>query len=223
MTLEQFFTVFITLHAISGSVGLLAGTISIIAHKGNNWHKKSGIVFFYAMMLAGLSGIVASLIPGHYSPFLFVVGVFSIYLVLSGYRALRFKKVRVVKDIVWDKILAAIMLIVALGMITYGTLAIAQGSTMGSVLIVFGAIGGISSYSDFRAFRDLKMLRKKHLRMHIGKISGGYIAAVTAFLVTNSVFPGVVGWLLPSILGGVFIGYWLRKTGIKKKSNQRVK
>ena len=219
MTLEQFFTVFIILHAVSGSIALVAGTISIIAHKGNNWHKKSGIVFFYTMMLAGLSGIIASLMPGHYNPFLFVVGIFSIYLVLSGYRALRFKKAQINKDILWDKILATLMLAVALGMITYGAVLMVKGSTMGSVLIVFGCIGGLSAFLDFKAFGDLKALRKNHLRMHIGKISGGYIAAVTAFLVTNDVLPGVIGWLLPSVLGGIFIGYWLKKTRIKKKPN----
>lgn len=217
MTLEQFFKIFITCHAIGGSIALIGGTISIIARKGNNWHKKSGIIFYYAMMLAGLSGIVASLIPGHYNPFLFVVGVFSIYLVLSGYRALRFKSVRVIKDILWDRILATLMLIVALGMIIYGVFLMNQGSTMRSVLIVFGIIGGLSAFLDFRAFSDIKLLHKKYLRMHIGKISGGYVAAVTAFLVTNNVLPGVVGWLLPSVLGGIFIGYWLKKTRIKKK------
>ena len=219
MTLEQFFTIFITLHAVSGSIALVAGTISIIAPKGRTWHKKSGIVFFYTMMLAGISGIIASVIPGHYNPFLFVIGIFSSYLVLSGYSALRFKKAQINKDILWDKILATLMLTVALGMITYGTLLMVKGSVMGSVLIIFGIIGGLSAFSDFKAFRDLKALRKNYLRMHIGKISGGYIAAFTAFLVTNNVLPGVIGWLLPSVLGGIFIVYWLKKTRIKKKPN----
>jgi len=54
--------------------------------------------------------------------------------------------------------------------------------------------------------------------MHIGKISGGYIAAFTAFLITNQVLPSIVGWLLPTVLGSVFIAYWLRKTKVKKKT-----
>ncbi len=219
MTLEQFFAIFISLHAISGSIALLSGAISIIARKGNNWYKKSGIIFFYAMMLAGISGIVASVIPGHYSYFLFVVGIFSTYLVLSGYRALRFRKVQNDRNILWDKVLSTIMFFVAVGMITYGILVITLGSLMRSILIVFVIIEGLSAFSDFKAFRDLQVLRKKYLRMHIGKISGGFIASVTAFLITNDVLLGIVGWLLPSVLGGMFITYWLKKTHIKKKSN----
>jgi len=118
MTLDQFYKVFIICHATGGGIALISGTISVIARKGNTWHKKSGLVFFYGMMIAGLSGIVASMIPDHINPFLFVVGIFSVYLVLSGYRALRFKKVREVRDIFWDKVIAGIMLTATVGMIT---------------------------------------------------------------------------------------------------------
>ena len=217
MSLTQFFTIFIAIHAISGMISLVAGTISVIAKKGGKVHKKSGKVFFYGMMLAGSSGIVASLLPGHYNPFLFVVGLFSVYLVLSGYRALKFTKVKTRAQLRPDIILAWAMILVAALMISFGSYVLIKIDTIGVVLIIFGVIAFLNGYNDLKAFKDLKTLRKKAIRLHIGKISGGYIAAFTAFLVTNAVLPSLLGWLLPTVFGTVFITYWLRKTRIKKK------
>jgi uncharacterized membrane protein len=217
MSLTQFFTIFIAIHAVSGMIALVAGTISVIAKKGGKVHKKSGKVFFYGMMLAGGSGIVASVLPGHYNPFLFVVGLFSIYLVLSGYRALNFTKVRTTAQLRPDIILAWTMIVVAVLMVLFGSYVLIKIDSIGIVLLVFGVIAFLNGYNDLKAFKDLKTLRKKAIRLHIGKISGGYIAAFTAFLVTNAILPSLLSWLLPTVFGIVFITYWLRKTRIKKK------
>lgn len=218
--MEFFFTIFITLHAIAGSISLVAGTISVIAKKGRKVHKKSGKVFFYGMMVAGLSGIGASVIPDHYNPFLFVVGLFSVYLVLSGYRALGLTRVRDQKELRSDILLAWAMIIIGFLMILFGIYVIVKGAMIGSVLIVFGLIGGLNGYNDLRAFKDLKTLRKKAIRLHIGKITGGYIAAFTAFLVVNDVLPSIMSWLLPTAFGLIFITYWQRKVSTKSKKRQ---
>lgn len=48
--------------------------------------------------------------------------------------------------------------------------------------------------------------------MHIGKITGGYIAATTAFVVVNNTFlPPLLAWLAPGVLGNIYIVYWIRK------------
>lgn len=220
MTIEHIFIIFITLHAIAGGISLIAGTISVIAKKGGKLHKKSGKVFFYGMMVAGLSGIGASVFPNHYNPFLFVVGLFSIYLVLSGYRALGFIRIRDRKALQSDILLAWAMIIIGFLMILFGIYIIVKGAMIGSVLIVFGLIGGLNGYNDLRAFKDLKTLRKKAIRLHIGKITGGYIAAFTAFLVVNDVLPSIMSWLLPTAFGFIFITYWQRKVTPKSKKRQ---
>jgi len=218
MNYDTFFKIFITLHAIGGFISLIAGTISVIARKGNTWHKKSGMVFYYGMLVAGISGIVASLLPDHNNPFLFVVGLFSVYLVLSGYRALRFKKVKVMSELRYDKIISWSMAIIGVGIIGYGLYLVINGIAMGWVLIIFGTIGLLNAINDLRIMQDPKLLRKKYLRLHISKITGGYIAAFTAFFVTNQVLPALLSWLLPTIFGVLFIGYWLRKTKPRKKT-----
>jgi hypothetical protein len=40
---------------------------------------------------------------------------------------------------------------------------------------------------------------------------GGYIAAVTAFVVVNNMFPSFWGWFAPTLVGVPYILYWNRR------------
>jgi fructose-specific phosphotransferase system IIC component len=46
---------------------------------------------------------------------------------------------------------------------------------------------------------------------------GGYIFATTAFVVVNEYFPSFYNCLIPGIIGGFIIGYWMKKT--KRKNS----
>ena len=83
------FKVFLILHIITGAIGLLLGSFILIRKKGDKVHKKLGRIFAIAMIINGLSAFVLSYI--HPNIFLFIVGVFSIYLVSSGYRMISLK------------------------------------------------------------------------------------------------------------------------------------
>ncbi|EAR12593.1 hypothetical protein PI23P_08205 [Polaribacter irgensii 23-P] len=44
------------------------------------------------MMFFGTIALMVAILPNHESPFLFAVGIFSLYFVLTGNRTLSFKK-----------------------------------------------------------------------------------------------------------------------------------
>jgi len=47
---------------------------------------------------------------------------------------------------------------------------------------------------------------------HLQRMIGAYIASLTAFLVVNNtILPGVIAWLLPSVLLVPFIMAWSKK------------
>ena len=75
--METFATYLIYIHATLGSIAFIAGFIAIITKKGNTAHKKSGIVFYYAMLAAAISALVIAVLPKHENPFLFTIGLFS--------------------------------------------------------------------------------------------------------------------------------------------------
>ncbi|WP_420572706.1 DUF2306 domain-containing protein [Kordia sp.] len=208
--MDTFATYLIYLHAIMGSIAFIAGFIAIITKKGNNAHKKSGIVFYYSMLAAALSALVIAVLPKHESPFLFTIGLFSSYFIITGYRALRFKKPN--PKLLLDKIIAIGMILTGIVMILYP---IFMTGTVNIVLAIFGTVGILFATKDLITFKNAKKLRQGWLKNHIGKMLGGYISAVTAFVVVNQFIPGIAGWLVPSIFGVAYMNYWFWKLNKK--------
>ncbi|TRZ44341.1 DUF2306 domain-containing protein [Robertkochia solimangrovi] len=204
--MENIITTLIYIHAGFGGIALFAGLISLIVKKGNTIHKRSGLVFFYAMLCSGLIALIVSCLPGHESPFLFAIGIFSLYFVLSGYRALRFKKPNI--NLTLDTWISRMMILTGILMIV---LPMVNSGKLNIVLSVFGAFGIYFAIRDLRLYKDPKKVRKSWLKIHLGKMIGGYIAATTAFVVVNGFFPGISGWFIPSVIGGIYIVYWMRK------------
>lgn len=212
--MEKTIQILIYIHAAFGGLALLSGLVSIIASKGNTIHKKSGLIFYYAMIASGLIAMLVALLPNHKSPFLFAVGVFSLFFVLTGYRALRFKRQN--PDLKIDKLIAIGMIITGVLMIV---LPLIQTNTLNIILVVFALVGITISVRDLSLYRNPARLRKSWLKIHLGKMLGGYISATTAFVVVNQFFPSVYGWFIPGIIGGFFIAYWIRKINKKAVAN----
>ena len=206
MELEQFIQILIIIHAGFGGIALLAGGIALSTKKGGKIHKKSGIVFFYTMLASAIVAFVISTLPNHHSPFLFSIGVFSIYFLLIGYRSIRFKRKNMSSKT--ERIISATMMFVAVGMILLPL--ILQG-VLNIVLTVFGGTALIFTIRNLKLYKNPEKLNKSWLKLHLGNMIGGYIAATTAFVVVNNFFPSFYGWFIPGIIGGIFIIYWIRK------------
>ena len=208
--MEKTIQILIYIHAAFGGIALLAGLVSIIAKKGKNIHRKSGLIFFYSMMLSGIIAMIVAVLPNHESPFLFAVGIFSLYFVLTGNRALNFKRKN--PDLKIDKLISIIMIATGVLMIL---LPIILTKSINIVLVVYAIVGIIFSVGDLILFRNPERLRKGWLKLHLGKMLGGYISATTAFVVVNEFFPSFYGWFIPGIVGGFVIAYWMRKMNKK--------
>lgn len=208
--MEKTIQIFIYIHALLGGIALFAGLISIIVQKGKNNHRKFGLTFFYSMMLSGIIAMVVAILPNHENPFLFAVGIFSLYFVLTGNRALSFKMKN--PNLKIDKLISIIMILTGVLMIL---LPIILTSSINIILVVFGIVGLIFSVRDLILFKKPKRLRQGWLKLHLGKMIGGYISATTAFVVVNDFFPSFYGWFIPGIIGGFIIMFWMRKMNKK--------
>ena len=83
-------------------------------------------------------------------------------------------------------------------------------------MAVFGTAALVFGLRDLLRFRSPVKLRESWLQLHLGKMTGGYIAAVSAFLVVNQVLPSLLNWFLPSVVGSIYIAYWMRSVKPKK-------
>lgn len=217
MNISEIAKILIIIHAICGSIALIAGTLSMIFRKGQKWHKLTGKVFYIFMTATAVSALIVAVMPGHVNPFLFTIGVFTWYLVWTGNAALRYKNKDV--NITLDKIVSLVMLFTGVGMVLYPYF------VYGKIIIVlafFGLFGVLLALMDLNRFRNPETLRQVWLKLHITKMIGGYIAAFTAFIVVTGAIPGIAGWLLPTAPGVAVIFYWVRKIGNTSRKRESI-
>lgn len=217
--MEILFKIFFTIHVIAGTIGLITGSINLVRKKGDKTHKSIGRIFTYGMITTGFSGLIMTLI--HPSYFLFIVSVFTIYLIGTGNRYIYLKLLaREQSPKVIDWALTIGMLVMGFGFLGLGVTNLIEGNNFGIVPIVFGIIGLLGVKEDFNNYRGKPKTKNYWLLIHIGRMTGGYIAASTAFLVVNLKnfpidIPPTLAWLLPTMILTPLIFVWTRKHKMK--------
>jgi uncharacterized membrane protein len=203
----------IGLHIALGSIALLTGSLVLLLKKGDQRHQKIGKVFYGSMLFSALLSCLVAVLPQHENIFLFCMGLFTIYLLIAGYRGLRFRQTN--PSLEWDKRLALALGITGLVWITFPILLYQKINVISTV---FGVVCLYFGLSDLRMLRRPQVLQKRWLYIHLGKTIGAYLASVTAFVVVNNVFAvPMYNWFGPSIIGTLYIVYWNRKL---KKNNR---
>ena len=178
------------------------------AKKGQKIHRKSGLIYFYFMLSTGITAIPIAMYKENV--FLIMIAIFSLYLVTTGYRMTKRKK----NNHNWFDITLSVAMFIA------SVVMIGKGSV---ILLVFGIVGLINSILDLKRifFPPEKPLRFAWLYGHIGKMTGSYIATVTAFVVNNITtgYPLLL-WFGPTFIGTFFIAYWI--SFYRKKENKKL-
>ncbi len=196
----------IVVHVILGSVAFLVGGITLLSKKGSALHKASGKLFYHSMLVSVSLTLVVALLPNHFSPTLFHIGILSLYFLIGGNRSIRFKQ----RDhqLYFDKLLAYTIVLSSLAIILYSLL---WDNNLNPLRIVFGSFGIIFGAIDIALFNHPNKLKKTWLMLHLSKMLGGYTAAVTAFFVAQNLLSGYFNWFVPSVLGVSYIFFWLIK------------
>ena len=76
-------------HIFGGSLAIAAGFVAIAAPKGASWHRKSGMVFFYAMLLMATLAVFMAAVRGVAPASNIPMGLLTLYLVVTGVNAVR--------------------------------------------------------------------------------------------------------------------------------------
>ncbi|GAB3333494.1 hypothetical protein GCM10027299_41080 [Larkinella ripae] len=222
------------LHIAAGFLALLVGLVPMITKKGNRLHKVTGLVFYWCMAIICLTAVYLVFFKPS-TLFLLFIAVLSFYFSFSGRRILRLKKSQSPFTRI-DQIAAYLALGCSLVMAGLGIQAAVTWLTTGN-LSMFGILylffAGIlfsNARYDVGLFRHPEKARNGKMEWfygHITRMSGSYIATVTAFATVNTRFlPGhhflvdLAAWTLPGIIGGILIGrtirYYKEKAGEKK-------
>lgn len=190
---------------------VLAGTLSMVARKASFFHKGAGKLYFYGMIMTVLSAFVLMLFPEYENPVMMFIGIFMLYLVISGFRTLRFKGVTN-RVPLFDKILSSTMGAVAILMLSFGATLIWTGDMWGIPLALYSIISIISVWEDFLMMKSVSSSGFDWIKFHALKMIGSYSGAITAILVTQFYdYIGVSTWLIAMIPSLAYMSYWVRK------------
>ncbi len=171
------------------------------------------------MLTAGFSSLVLSIMHPNY--FLFMVGVFTIYLVGTGYRYIYLKLLGSdQRPAIIDRTISVCMLLAGLLFIGLGINNLIALNNFGIVFIVFGILGLRFVKSDFDNYKGKLKAKNYWLLAHLQRMTGAYIASATAFLVVNAKYspvdlPAAVVWLLPTVILTPLIISWSKKYEVK--------
>jgi uncharacterized membrane protein len=202
------------LHIGAGSVSLLLGTFLLIRRKGDRLHRKLGLVFYYGMLVVAFSSFGLAYISRNF--FLAVMGVFALYLTVTGKRYIEASRDGKMGNIN-DWMISLFMMCFSLTLLFRGLRSLIDSDSFGIVSIVFGLLSLLMVAADFKNYRIKGISSPDAIRMHLQRMCAAYIASLTAFVVVN--FPSdlvkpsmsFIPWLAPTLIVTPLIFKWSRK------------
>jgi uncharacterized membrane protein len=200
------------LHILSGTVALVIAPLAMMTVKGGIWHRCWGKIYFWAMAGVAITATVMCFIRS--GLFLFLIAIFSFYLALTGYIALRGKRPE--HRAGWLDWCATIaMLAAGIALVATGALD-ANPDNKRWLRIIFGAIGLMLGAMDIKRYLKPPVNKRAWMFEHMTRFLAAYLATVTAFSVVNFQFlPYLWRWLWPTVIGVPLIlvwqGYYKRK------------
>lgn len=206
----------LAVHVLAGVIALLSALLAASNRKGSKNHRRVGQVFFWSMLVIGVTAIPVTFYRPN--PFLFFIALFSFYMAFAGYRRGRSSYEGTKLDVA----VSALALSAFIVMVGVGMNMILSSNQLGWALATFGLLGISFAVVDLWYYsREMSHLKK--VEIHLSRMLGGTIATITAVLV-QQVAPLVQDpllqlalWLSPTILITPFIGFWAYRIQKTKK------
>lgn len=205
------------MHILVGSIALLTGAIAIFSRKGMEFHRATGKIYFWAMTLVFITGII---VAGYrYNRFLFLIAFLSYYSVFSGVRFLKLKNLHKNQKAKWYDwaagIINGVANVVFIGLGLYYLFKVNNNLTGSLLSIGFGIGGLLITYANLKPFIVQPKKAYHWYLAHNGNMMGGYIATLTAFLSTMvtrfELMNPFLAFALPSLIGIPSLLFWQNK------------
>jgi uncharacterized membrane protein len=204
-------------HIVAGGLAIVLGGVALLAAKGATLHRKSGILFVYAMLTMGISASILALRNGFNPNFL--GGFTSAYFVITALTTVR-------PVSVWSRRLdlGAVVLAFALALLEIGLGVRALGGphfmingVPGPMLFFMAAITLMGGAGDLRVMRSGPLRGAPRLRRHLWRMCFALFIAAGSFFsirarvakILPELFLSVPMRALPVVLVFLTMFYWL--------------
>ncbi len=212
-------------HAVAAGLGLVLGSVALYAAKGATLHRKSGLLFVFAILTMSLTGAGMAAFTGNVGNV--VAGLLTAYLVITALITVRPSTAGLRRLEV-----GAMLMALALGMtcVTLGFQALASpnGTRFGIPFVVFfmfGTVALLAGIGDIRMIRSEGLRGVHRLTRHLWRMCYAlWIATASFFLGPRARVAKVLPepllnpalLALPVVLVLVVMFYWLWRVRIRR-------
>jgi len=209
-------------HFGAGLIALVSGTIALAVAKGGRLHKKSGIVFTFAMIAAGALAAVIAAYEGKTS--MIFGGMFVVYLIFTA--------MTTVKPLSWSGRPLEIALM--LYAFVFAAVEYYFGSKVwqlpghmfngvpAGMMFLLGTIGLLAGIGDLKMLRDGGLRGAKRLARHLWRMCFGLFIATGSFFFGQAKFipaPIRIGPVLAAlgVAPLVILLYWMWRVRLRRR------
>jgi len=206
------------IHVTAGLLSITAGAVALWAVKGSPLHRRSGTVFFAAMLTMGLTGaILAALKPDRGTA---LAGVLVFYVTSTGVLAIR-RTVEQSRGLLTSLMLLAFALSASEYALGFAARATPSGRIDGYPALfyfIFGTLTLLFALADARVLHRRALDGTQRLVRHIGRMGFAmWFATMSFFLGQAKVFPEPLRHAfglraIPVVLVLAVVIYWLVRT-----------
>jgi uncharacterized membrane protein len=210
-------------HILAGTVGLIAGYVALYAAKGATVHRKSGMVFVYAMIAMAVGGLSIAVARSVAPEINVPAALLTAYLVITALVTVR------PAGALGSRLSALGLMLIALGvgmvMATFAVQAVANGGTRNGMpafpFFLFATIGLLGAGGDLRVLRSGVRTGTSRVARHLWRMSIALFIAALSFAVQfikmlpkDLRSPALIA--LPMLLVLVPMFYWLWRVRVRR-------
>jgi hypothetical protein len=212
-------------HIVAATLGLIAGYVALYSAKGALVHRKSGMLFVYAMLIMSVFGMTIAVVRDKAPDINIPAGMITSYMVITALTTVR-PPGDGSRGWRWLDIGAMLVaLAVGVTMLTFALEAIANGGKRNGMpafpYILFATFGFLGFAGDLRVIRSGARKGASRIARHLWRMSMAlFIAALSGsvqlikFIPKEFRVPGMVA--LPMLLVLVTMFYWLWRVRIRQ-------
>jgi len=212
--------VILALHIGGGVVGIVSGFAALALRKGGRWHRLAGNVFFVAMLaMSGIGATVAPFLPDWGSA---IAGLFTFYLVLTGWMVVRRKAGQIGR---FEVAAIGLPLIAVVAELTFAWLAThnPKGTFEGLPpfpMYLIASVATLAVVADLTVIRRGGLHGAQRIARHLWRLCVGLLIATGSALAQPKIVPATVHTpllLAPILVILAVMTFWLLRVAFSSQ------
>ena len=210
------------LHISGGSIGILSGSVALLARKGSTLHRRAGNIFFVAMLImSGIGACVAPFLPDRGSA---LMGAFTFYLTASAWMTIKRKpsSVGTLEKLALCVVVGCVAIAIVFGMQALNSPNGELDGNSPALFFVFGSIMALAAALDLRMIAHGGIAGTSRIARHVWRMCFAlFIATGSFFLGQQKVMPAFIQGSPLLIALGIaplpFMIFWLFRVKLSRR------